>query len=311
MSSIIRAQSCSELLKNFEKTQFTAKGEKIKFINVGDRDVYNITAPFDIDGKRIIAGRVEKRDSEFSQVMFFAHNGEAWTPIDGAPVFDLQDPFITRINNEIVFGGVDVFPKEDAPGQLQWRTFFFKGKTINDLKHFAKGPIGMKDIRLVELSDRRIGVFTRPQGIIGGRGKIGFTSIGSLDELTEETIIKAELIENQFLDDEWGGSNEPHLLKNGKIGVLGHIACFDEEGNRHYYSMVFMFDPVSKVSSPIQIIATRSNFEKGEYKRKDLMDVIFSGGLIRREDGFAELYVGVSDAEAHKIIIPDPFLQFE
>lgn len=65
------------------------------------------------------------------------------------------------------------------------------------------------------------------------------------------------------------------------------------------------------MSSPIKIIATRSNFEKGEFKRKDLIDVIFSGGLIRHKDGYAELYVGASDAEAHKIVIPDPFLQYE
>lgn len=311
METNVRAQSLRELLEIFEKTKMTAMGEKIRFINVDGRDVYNITAPFDVDGKKVIAARVEERHSEFSKVMFFVNSGETWEPLKGAPVFNLQDPFIAKIHGEIVFGGVDVYPNEDSPGMLHWRTFFYRGKSIFKLKYFAKGPEGMKDIRLVELQDGKIGIFTRPQGKIGGRGKIGFTVIDTLDELSSEVIEKAPLIENQFIDEEWGGVNEVHLLKNGKIGVLGHIARFDEEGNRHYYPMVFMFDPVTRKASPIRIIAARKNFAEGEFKRTDLINVVFSGGLIRRGDGYAELYVGVSDAEAHKIVIPDPFIQYE
>lgn len=134
----IKAQSCIELLENFEKTQLMAKGEKIKFANVEGRDVYNITAPFDVDGKKVIAARVEKRDSEFSQVMFFVNDGETWIPMKGTPVFDLQDPFVTKINDEIIFGGVDVFQNENAPHQLLWRTFFYRGKSIYDLKFLQK-----------------------------------------------------------------------------------------------------------------------------------------------------------------------------
>ena len=308
MESLIKPKGCSVLLKEFEGRQPEARGKRLKFTSVGDRDVYNITAPFDVDGEKVIAARVEKRDSEFSNIMFFANRGEVWEPLEGAPVFDLQDPFITRINNEIVFGGVEVFPKESARTLLIWKTVFFRGNSIYELKRFASGPIGMKDIRLVELSDRRIGVFTRPQGGIAGRGKIGFTIIDSLEELNEETIENAGLIENQFARGEWGGVNELHLLEDGRIGALGHIAHFDNRGNRHYYSMVFTFDPVTGKSTPVKIIAVRKNFEEGEYKRKDLIDVIFSGGLIRRNDGYAELYAGVSDAEAHMIVIPDPFL---
>ena len=311
METNVRAQSLRELLEIFEKTKMTAMGEKIRFINVDGRDVYNITAPFDVDGKKVIAARVEERHSEFSKVMFFVNSGETWEPLKGAPVFNLQDPFIAKIHGEIVFGGVDVYRNEDSPGMLHWRTFFYRGKSIFKLKYFAKGPEGMKDIRLVELPDGKIGIFTRPQGKIGGRGKIGFTVIDTLDELSSEVIEKAPLIENQFIDEEWGGVNEVHLLKNGKIGVLGHIARFDEEGNRHYYPMVFMFDPVTRKASPIRIIAARKNFAEGEFKRTDLINVVFSGGLIRRGDGYAELYVGVSDAEAHKIVIPDPFIQYE
>ena len=115
----------------------------------------------------------------------------------------------------------------------------------------------------------------------------------------------------QFYPEEWGGANEAHLLSNGLVGVLGHIACFDDEMNKHYYPMVFAFDPGSKTASGMEIIAIRKNFPEGPAKLPSLIDVLFSGGLVRRGDGTAELYVGVSDAEAHRIVIPDPFDKYE
>ena len=139
----------------------------------------------------------------------------------------------------------------------------------------------MKDIRLIELTDGRVGVFTRPQGARGGRGQIGFTIIDSLAELNEQTFIDAEVLQNQFVPEEWGGANEAHLLKNGHVGVLGHIACFDPSGNKHYYSMVFSINPETCETTPIKMIAVRSDFPRGPGKRPELEDVIFSGGLIR------------------------------
>jgi hypothetical protein len=55
----------------------------------------------------------------------------------------------------------------------------------------------------------------------------------------------------------------------------------------------------------------RSDFPEGESKRKDLEDVIFSGGIQRQENGKALLFAGLSDAEAGFIELPDPFLQYE
>nr|WP_268748345.1 DUF1861 family protein [Gracilibacillus boraciitolerans] len=108
-----------------------------------------------------------------------------------------------------------------------------------------------------------------------------------------------------------GGANEAHILSNGLVGVLGHIACFDNDGNRHYYPMIFVLNPITGEYSDIELIAKRAHFLPGETKRPDLKDVVFSGGLIRKSDGTANLYAGISDAEAHKLIINDPFLQFE
>lgn len=308
MISQTKPQTCQELLKEFEKHPLNTFGEKLYFKGVGDRDVYNITAPFEDEGELVIAGRVEKRDSEQSEVLFFIEKDGYWQPKPGTRSFKLQDPFISKVHGQLIFGGVQTFPHPEDPNSLSYRTIFYKGENIANLVPFAKGPDGMKDIRLVELGDGNIGVFTRPQGKIGGRGKIGFTKIKRLEELNEAVIESAFILEDQFVEDEWGGANELHLLKNGLVGVLGHIACFDEEGNRNYYPMVFKLDPETLQYSPMKIIATRENFPPGDAKRPDLVNVIFSGGLIKKDNTRATLYVGVSDAEAHKIDIPNPFI---
>src|SRR5690606_41921346 len=83
------------------------RGERLRFGGVGNRDVYNITAPFTDRGEPVIAGRVERRDSEDSEVMFFREQGGVWHPRRGDPVFPLQDPFFSRIHGELVGGGVE------------------------------------------------------------------------------------------------------------------------------------------------------------------------------------------------------------
>lgn len=300
-----------ELLSAYQNKKQEVIPAKITFADVDGRDVYNITAPFEDKGELVIAGRVEGRDTEFSDVIFFVEENNVWKPRPNTKTYALQDPFVSIINGELVFGGVEVFPLPDKEGYLGWRTVFYRGTEINNLERFAVGPDGMKDIRLLQLPEGKVGIFTRPQGEKGGRGKIGYTEIEHLDMLTIEAIDNAPLIEEHFLAEEWGGVNEAHLLSNGTIGALGHIACFDKEENRHYYPIVFTYDPVTNRITAMEIIATRSDFLEGPAKRPDLYDVLFSGGLKRTDNGKAELYVGVSDAEAHMAIIPDPFSKYE
>ncbi|RKP48731.1 DUF1861 family protein [Cohnella endophytica] len=307
-----QAKSSVELLKEFTAKSHEFEGLRLVFSGVGKRDVYNICAPFLDHGEPVIAGRVEDRDKESSEVVFFVERHGEWVPRNGAPVFSLQDPFFTFIGEELVFGGVEVYFDGDDPHYVtSWRTVFYRGHSVNDLEPFAKGPLTMKDIRLIGLENGRIGVFTRPMMVDGARALIGYTEIETLEELTEETILGAKLLRNQFLPDEWGGANEAHQLAGGAIGVLGHIAWMEDNNIRHYYPMVFAYNPDNDRYTPIKLIATRSMFPDGPAKRADLKDVIFSGGIVRHGDGTATLYTGVSDAEAHVIVIPDPFLEYE
>lgn len=305
-------KSVDQLLLEFTDYNIKHEKSKIKFSGIEEgKDVYNITAPFEDGGNTYIAGRVEARDSEFSNVVFFRRTETAWTAETGTVPLFLQDPFVTRIDGLLILGGVEVFDDEEKPGSLNYRTVFYKGTSIRSLERFAKGPDRMKDIRLCQLQDRRILVMTRPQGETGGRGKIGYTIINALNELNEASILAADILEGQFLPEEWGGCNELHLLRNGRVGILSHIAKYDKEGNRHYYSTAFCFEPETGRHTPMNIIAVRANFADGPSKREDLKDVIFSGGLLREDDGSARLFCGVSDSEGHTITIRDPFLPFE
>ncbi|MEE3258392.1 MAG: DUF1861 family protein [Candidatus Latescibacterota bacterium] len=304
--------SARQLLVDFRaRTPAPHQGELIHFAGYGDRDVYNITAPFSIAGETLIAGRVEARDTEAAEAMFFAAGTDrVWRPRPGAPTFPkLQDPCITCIGGELVLGGVEFpvdLPGRDAPG---WRMNFYRGADLETLHLFLQGPDHMKDIRLVELADGRVGVCSRPQGQRGGRGQIGFAIVEDLDQIMAATIDEAPLLTGQFLPEEWGGANELHLLPNGRIGILGHIAWMrgsvsDEE--KHYYPMTFTLDPATNEYSPLQIIASRDDFPSAAPKRPGLRDVIFSGGLLR-DDGGAWLYAGLGDAAAGRVRLADPF----
>lgn len=284
----------------------TANTQKLQFGGVGHLDVYNITAPFLSAEQVVIAGRVEPRDQEYSQVIFFEETAEGWLPVEDAPVFDLQDPFISTIHGELLFGGVQI--SEDDTG-LVWKTLFYRGSDIFSLQHFFTGPTGMKDIRLCELGPQCIGVFTRPQKNANGRGKIGYTEIASLDELTTDIIKAAPTLDNMFHQCDWGGVNEARKLANGDIGLVAHVACFENDDSNlelHYYAASFIFSPSQRNYRELKVIAARYQLQEGPAKRPDLVDVLFPSGIIQR-NGYTRLYVGVSDAEAHWIEIEDPF----
>jgi len=296
-----------------EKTPIVAT--KLIFNKVGNKDVYNPCVTFKLNGQEIMGARVESRHSETdTEVKFFTKNADgSWDPVSQKQKFKMQDPFVTVIGKETVIGGVETFEKPGHQG-IGYRTVFYKGTTLANMQKFAVGPDGMKDIRLLEQKEAgNILVFTRPQGRTpsgenAGRGKIGVTTISSLEDLNPDNINKATLFKPQFTNGEWGGTNEIHQLKDGKVGVLGHIARFDKQGKRHYYPATFIFDPLTGAYSPLKILLERSELPAGHSKREDLEDVLFSGGLKRHPGSkMAELYIGGGDAETYHVVIEDPF----
>jgi hypothetical protein len=304
-------RSCSDLLSELQVPSHI-ETYALEFDRVDGRDVYNITAPFHFNGKILLIGRVEKRDTEFSEIVIFEKvDSNKWTPCFTHPAFQgLQDPCVTWAGEELVLGGVR-YPVPLEQGGTGYAMDFYRGNSLEGLRHFLSGPPGMKDIRFKQLPDGQVAIFSRPQGVVGGRGEIGFTIAPSWDAITAEMIVGAPLFSGQLLKEEWGGANEAHQLANGHLGVLGHIACFDGQGDRHYYPMAFAVDPRTRQPSAIRIIARRSFFPPGSSKRPDLVDVVFSGGIIRNDDGTVSLYAGTSDTSSAVVKLPDPFLQYE
>lgn len=305
-------KTCKQLLKEFPYSQLQFTNTKLPILlEEGDhRDVYNISSPIFYNSSQLLLGRAEFRDSEDSSIIFLRRDAGIWSVDKRYPPLDhLQDPFYCMIDGKLMIGGVEVVRNDN--NEATYHTVFFRETAPFHLQRFSCGPEGMKDIRLLELPNGRILVTTRPQGSSAGRGMIGFTVLDSLDDLNARSILSACVFEDQFAPEEWGGTNQLHLLQNGKVGVLSHIANFDERGNRHYYSTCFLLDPDNGYHSSMKMIAVRGNFENGPSKREDLKDVVFSGGLVRQKNGLARLYCGVGDTEAHCITMIDPFLKWE
>ena len=330
------AKGFRELLPEMEKKDLP-RGELLKF-NLGeDADrltVYN-PSPMVIDGVTYLWARVEDKSSEEgSRAMLFKEDENGvWNIVEGAPVFhDLQDPFYCGvIDGYHVFGGVQVYEVAGS-ANLGYRTAFYRykdsftelvtpdGKIIDP---FAVGPKQMKGIRLIQLAQDRIGVFARPQGDFGGQGKMGYFEIKFIDELNDALTnfdrIKdpSTFIYGLFIDDEWGGPNQLHLLLDGRIGILGHIAGFGdgkyimadgkEGAKKDYYPTAYFFDPSTNTVSNIRILATTEQFPEVEAKQVQLGKILYSGGLVSRGDGHAWLYVGIGDTKAGRILIKAPF----
>lgn len=285
-------------------------GELLRFSGSGERDVYNITPSFTYEDHEVLAARVEAREDELhSQVRFFRLNpeGGSWEYDDTLPTFDLQDPFVAKIHDEWVLGGVKVFPEQDNPDQVaSWETHLYAGPDLQNLELVVVGPHKMKDIRPFELPNREIGIFTRPQGEKGGLGMIGYTSVSHLKDAAPDILQDAPLLPGIFAKGEWGGVNDVHVLEDGRVGVIGHIARHGE-GGREYYAMAFVFDPTFGETSELKIIADRSAFPQTEAKRSDLREVIFPGGIQRKLGGCAVLFCGISDVCAGALQVSDPF----
>ncbi len=305
--------SCLALLEDFARREQPRDGKLLRFVGTGGKDAYNCAIEV-IDGERILAARIESRANALdAEVRFYRERADdAYEEIPSAPVFAMEDPAIERIGGEIIVSGVHAQWEKNGNEELKllgFHTLFYRGERLENMRLFAEGPRGMKDIRLLELQDGRIAVFTRPQGEDAGLGKIAFTIIDTLEELSPQRLTEATIIPGQFTEDEWGGPNKLHLLDKKTIGVLGHIAFKDGDNALHYHAMTFRFDLETRTVSPLRIIATRENFPPSKAKEPRLSDVVFPGGLLLLEEGEDRfvLYAGLSDTMSGTTIVVDPF----
>ncbi|WP_320129721.1 DUF1861 family protein [uncultured Sphaerochaeta sp.] len=282
--------------------------KRLSFEGQEGKDVYNPAYPLLLDGEFVLPARVECRNSEVSRILLFEPDKacDCWKRIPGSPSLPLQDPCWIPLGTSLLLGGVqvDFSSKKEVQG---WKTVFMNYDELTINTPFFTGPRGMKDLRFCSLPNGKIALFSRPQKTQGaGRGQIGFMVLDSLKELSIEAIEQAPLL-GLFAEDEWGGVNQVQVLPNGLLGILGHIACFSSDMERHYYPMTFTLDPATgKLMKEPSIILERRDLLPGPSKRPDLQDVIFPGGCVQK-DGNSKLYLGVGDAEVQTVVFKNLF----
>ncbi|RMF54436.1 DUF1861 family protein [Candidatus Woesearchaeota archaeon] len=282
--------------------------ELLRFEGQGNKTVYNPSVPFEYQGREVIAARVEPYDSETdSRVMFFERKNGYYTLMRNVPSFKMQDPAVFIIEGLYVLRGVHVF---NEGSKLNWQTDFYAGDSLSRLEYLSSGPIGMKDITLVDLNGA-IGIFTRPRGKELKERRIGYFEVESLDDIQrigEADYVKAYLINGIFDDNQWGGANQAMNLGNGRIGVIGHLAWFDKHNRKHYVAMSFIFNRQTRRLSDFKVLARREDFPKAPSKSKPILDdIVFPAGIddVRGERPF--LYAGLSDFCCGRIRINNPF----
>lgn len=285
------------------------QGEILKVDLGKNYNIYNCSRPFRINDNIFLFARIENIETFSSEVGLFIVKSDRLEKVDwqiGIDNLELEDPFITFIGDEVIFGAVQVVDKP-LPNEWLIKTIFFRGKSIFNLEKFAEGPSMMKDIRLVDLHNGKIGVFTRPKGGQFLNGRICYVEINDLEELNlYQTYDNAKLINLPISDKEWVGANDIYYFGDKKLGVLGHLARFDDNINLIYSAISFNFNPNEFSVDNFKIIARRRDFPYGNTKNDKTKDVVFPGGLVFQNDD-VYLYCGLSDAEIGRIRINNPF----
>lgn len=134
--------------EQFEREKVITEAAYLTFKGVDGYDVYNCSVPFKLNGKMHIMGRVERRNEWVnSYVRLFIETGkDEFTLVPNAMMWQLEDPFVSFVHGEMVFGGTRVTKNHSKV--CEYHTDFYRGPP-NDLVYFTSGPKKMKDIRLV------------------------------------------------------------------------------------------------------------------------------------------------------------------
>lgn len=280
----------------------------------------------------ILCVRMErKEDEKDSYIEYFRSDSpfsKVWDHIDEEDLAHIkgQDPSVAIINNSLLLGVVEVksipIDSKNLETRLTWKMAFYKGHGIRNLEFFAYGPDNMKDIRLTELENGKILCFTRPQSPgnieLGGLGQIGIVSLESINDLKDVHIFnKSRFINTRFLSHEWGGINYAIALTDNKIGVIGHIARFDEEHPSYQgkTSKPKIYSPFSAIYNSqtlklenVEILTMADEFSGVSPKTDLLKNVAYGTGITDPDDrGNVMLILGVGDTASAYKIIKDPF----
>lgn len=285
-------------------------GQQVHYRGIGNHlSVYNGTPPVWVrvkgEMRRVSVGRVEHLDDlAHSRIMFFERKtATEYYLIDAAPIFYGEDPAVTTVGNEIILMSVNVSAiRKD--GYLL-KTEIRRADDIMWLWECWRNIPG-KDNRITPVDNgTRIAITTRPQGGEAGRGKMAYIELDTFDDLCENTLRAAEIIEMPNIGNTWVGPNELHnLAKKKQIGILLHIAFENDDStpkSATYFICFAWLDREKRKIVDIEVLAIREDFPasnaKNNPKMLALYNVAFGTGLVilsgSRE---CELYAGIGDS---------------
>lgn len=302
-------QSCAKPLES----------AKLTFVGADGWDVYNCSIPFVWNGVRYIFGRLEKHEiwTQSHIALFRETAKDVWTKETKFTELELEDPYVQVIQGELIVGGTYIRRGKDGKF-VTYLGRFYRGKDPFTLTHFADGPDKMKDIRMTELPNGRIGVFSRPRGEEvrakwGSEAVIGYAEIASLKDFTADLVQNAPIIPGLFGKDEWGGCNQAYALKDGRILVAAHLSCGGPAATNGiprqiYMNAAFVFDPKTFRASEPTIVATRRFYPVNEPKVAHLDDCVFTSGFVFRDDDRVDVYTGLCDADEARCTLPQAVL---
>ena len=293
-------------------------GHQVHYFGIGKHlSVYNATPPLwlRVKGKmcRVSVGRVEHLDDwAHSRIMFFERKtATEYVLIDNAPVFYGEDPSVTTVGDEIVLFSVNV--AAIAKDRYLLRTEIRRADDVMRLWECWRSIPG-KDNQITPIDDGlRISVMVRPQGGEAGRGKMAYIELDSLDELCEDNLRRARIIELHNTDDTWVGPNELHdLKKKDQIGILAHGAFENDAATakaKTYFIFFAWLDRKRLQIVDIEPLALREDFPISSSKVPALCNVAFGTGLmipaeLARE--YVELYAGIGDLGQAFAVIDNP-----
>lgn len=299
-------------------------GHHVHYWGIGKHlSVYNATPPVWLRVKgnmrSVSVGRVEHPDDwAHSRIMFFERKtATEYYLIDDAPIFYGEDPAVTTVGDEIVLFSVNVSAVGGRMERFLLKTDIRRADDVMQLWECWRSILG-KDNRITPVDDgTRIAVVVRPQDGEAGRGRMAYIELDRLDDLCEDTLRGAKIIEMpNIADDTWMGPNELHdLYKKNQIGILLHGAFENDAATPNAVKYFILFAWLNRKSMKIvdiESLALREDFPVSDAKTQpqaiSLFDVAFGTGLVIASHSreYAELYAGIGDLTQAFVRIHNP-----
>lgn len=234
------------------------------------------------------------------------------SPASTIPKQGLKDPFLSRVGNELIFGGTEY---KEFHGAIVPQTYIYKAPLTNlrKMEFVAETGIGTGNLRLKQLPDGRIHVVQQFSGrneVAGGLGRNAVLTVSNLEELEPLKLLHARINYHQVGPGE--GIRTTHIEPLGEdivyVGSVFRPDPTDTNKMESYVAIYSRLDPKPKILLEQKDLAPF--FKRWPTTVLQSDNHLSVEGVERHENGTATLYITLGRAEAWRVVIPDPFLAY-